>query len=216
MADPITADHFRAMMIFKHPTGLPEDVFVNSFVFRNETVGSDIGEVTDDIVAALVSFYSEPVATGSSISSLMPGNVLVAPQVRVYDLGQAPPRDPEIRVLDATAWLKGTNAASMPYQVAACISWRTAVNRPWGRGRTYIGPLTNGTIAQTAEVPRISTAARDTLVQAADRFLSGLNVKPVILGKLGPNLITGGWVDNEFDTQRRRSVEATDRLEFTA
>lgn len=214
MADPVTPDYFRAMMIFKHPSGLPRDIFVNSFVVRNDGPNPSGEAFAEDVRQAIVSFYSEPVATGSSIATFMPSNILPNPELRIYDLGQAPPRDPTIVAIDASTWGGGTPANALPYEVSACISWRTAVNRAWGRGRTFLGPLVASAKADVAGVPRLSPAFIDTLVQAGTRFLSGAVVRPAVLGKLGPNLINGGWVDNEFDTQRRRGTEASARTEF--
>jgi len=127
-------------------------------------------------------------------------------------------------------------APSLPNEVALAVSFHgdlSAVGefgsggtrpRARRRGRVFIGPLWDGTSASSSGNPaRPSATFMEDLRLAADRLMilsddattwkwvvphaaesAGWTSVPVI----------GGWVDNEFDTQRRRGLVATTRSTF--
>jgi hypothetical protein len=83
----------------------------------------------------------------------------------------------------------------------------------------YIGPL-NGTYTQGAmdvagvDLPAVSTACRESLAALCERMATGpTTVRWAIYSRAANQAyeVSGGFIDNEFDTQRRRQVDATAR-----
>jgi hypothetical protein len=210
MADPIIVDHFRAMAILRGISGLPEDVYVNNFVFRNDQLGGGAeGMIRDNIT----SFYGEVHAPGTgAIKDVIPANT-VSPglEVRVYDLGEPAPREPTIFEVPMT-W--SASAQNMPTEVAVCASYYADRNLPRQRGRIYIGPLIHGSgnFSDGALRPADSVRAN---IAAACRWLSQNQNQQTwcVLSRAAAAAypITAGWVDDAFDTQRRRGAAPTTR-----
>lgn len=219
MADPVVVDHYRAQVIFHGNSGLPEDVFVNSFVFRNDN-NLDRGPqpMHDEVKIELETFYTAQQTNLRRLSEFMAGLAFTRAELKTYDLGQppgdpltgTPPRTP----ISSDLTLAGfSESATLPYEVALTVSWKTAVNAQWGRGRNYIGPLASAAAGPMTEAsgPVPHPDLIQTLALAARGLMSGPRTTLVILGKAGPNVVTGGYVDNAWDTQRRRGLAPTAR-----
>lgn len=127
----------------------------------------------------------------------------------------------------------------LPQEVALCLSYRadivgvleetsdgadpgTARDRPRSRrrGRTYIGPLTTTTISVSDDNTRPKVEVRETLTMAAAKFAADLNAASVnidwgVWSRVDRLVrpVTLAWVDDAFDTQRRRGLAASTRLE---
>lgn len=219
MADPVVVDHYRALVIFKGNSGLPEDVFVNSMVFRNDSgFAATPQTMHDNVKAALERFYSAQQTNLRRVTEWMAGVSFSDVELRTYDLGQppgdkatgTPPRTPTSSLM---ALPGQSETATLPYEVALVISWTTAVKAAWGRGRNYIGPLTTAAAgpmtATSGPVPHPDLVT--TLTQAGRALINETEVGLVVLGKTGPKEVTGGYVDNAWDTQRRRGLQPTIR-----
>lgn len=213
MADPILPDFFRAQAIWQGTTNLPEDVFVNSFVFRNDQA-ADAEALATTIHDRLRDFYT--VAHGAAanpISYFFCNRIMTGDfTVKVYDLGQAPPRIPIERV---SQHVVGTGVA-IPSEVACCISYYAGQNTPRHRGRIYIGPFNDkGLSSETVHGSKPNAVLRDSLLGAAawlaDEGIGGANWHVLSTVDQVAREITGGWVDNAWDTQRRRGEAPTDR-----
>lgn len=203
--------------------GLPEDVVINTFHFSTSTIGSVSAVEATEITDRLTSFYND-LATGATvIVRTMLSSVLAAVghEIRVYDLEQPEPRAP-IRT-QAMAMTPGSGA--MPSEVALCLSYRGALvsglNPRRRRGRIYLGPLTIGiaSVTDTADV-RPDIGYRQSLLAAADTILQReedgvfwvVASQPVEGGPISTTPVTFMWVDNAFDTQRRRGADPTSRV----
>src|SRR5688500_3729137 len=93
MADPILPDHFRVLNVWPSVTGLPEDSVVQTFAFRNDGLGLPF----DNIKEALDSFWGDAHAPGvTPLVQFIAGSLVGPPSYRIYDLGQAPPREPTV------------------------------------------------------------------------------------------------------------------------
>lgn len=210
MADPVIADHFRAMAILKGKSGLPQDVYVNNFVFRSDVV---TGDNADRIAQNLEAFYGDvlPPAT-SALKTYLPA-ALLAPgfEVRVYDLGQEAPREPTI-IQVPMDW--STSSSVMPQEVAITASYYADRNLPRSRGRIYLGPLIHGSGSMESDGLRPADSVRANIA-AACRWLSANQngMTWCLLSRVDAQAkpITNGWVDDAFDTQRRRGLPATTR-----
>lgn len=215
---------YRAMTILQGESNLPEDRFVNTWHFSRP---DSIGKVTADmdlIAARLIEFFEDDVApTNRSVVSYIPASVITnALEIRIYDLAEAEPRQPTM--YDAAVTPGATVA--LPTEVACCVSYYAERNIPGQRGRVYIGPLSTETGVDTdlGRGLRPADAFVNTLNAAAGRLAAynivGANlVDWVVYSRRagdagGARPITGGWVDNAYDTQRRRGTAPTTRALF--
>jgi len=94
------------------------------------------------------------------------------------------------------------------------------------RGRFYVGPLDSGVVTSDsveAYYGRPSTAVRDAIALGAktigEHVTGGLvpsGISWVVYSRAVRTVtqILGGYVDNEFDTQRRRGMDPTERTEW--
>lgn len=107
----------------------------------------------------------------------------------------------------------GTATASLPYQVAEIVSWRTAQATKWGRGRWYLPPLSPTALATAGLV--LSTTAVGDIVAAVNAglaiWVASLNFqivhrKATLSGPAADTLtpIDAGDVADKLVIQRRR------------
>lgn len=214
MADPVLVDHYRALAVFQRASGLPRDVVVNSWAFRNDGTSGPPETVAAEIASALDTYYTanhqaDPTTIASHIDSSVTGL-----EYRVYDLGQAVPREPHI--VESTAFTGGSGSP-LPGEVALCMSYFADRNLPRSRGRVYIGPLNTSTVDAVDSLARPSAALVRNLRQGGEYLLNPTeNLTWVLISQAdaAAKVITGGWVDNAFDTQRRRGVDPTTRTVY--
>lgn len=214
MPDPIIPNLIRVQAVFGHTSGLPEDRMVNNFAFIYESASFTFDEACDELAAnALDPFY---VTTGTATQALRTymARELASLEYRFYDLSEAPPRFPYI--VPSATWTQPPLVTSLPSEVALCLSWVAGFNLPRRRGRIYLGPLNDATLAQSGNPdPQFvaDLAAKGDDLLAYSTFPSLFQVM-ISQADQAANQITGGWVDNAFDTQRRRGVTASSRTTF--
>lgn len=219
--------YIRCTATFPHSTGLPELAVVNTWSFITVGATTRDGAATD-WTTNLNSFYS---AIKSILSSTIAWN---SGTYEYVDMGDAKPRVPYKTDAAVLGTLSTTNSDAPP-EVALCLSFRGAtgsgLNAKRRRGRVYIGPLqlpgTDVWSPANATVDLVANAATnltiDTYCTWAIHSPSTFHDVPVG-GKIEdypdevPALLDDSfvpvaayWVDNEFDTQRRRGVPATYR-----
>lgn len=218
MADPVLANAMRVMAIFPHQSSLPEDRMVNTFAALYEPTNyPTFRDAFLDVAGALDDFYN--VAHGSnSIMTFLSPELADPVQFKGYDLSVAPPRFPED--VNATFNILAGGTA-LPSEVALCLSLVASQNSPRNRGRIYLGPLGDEVAADNANDSRVPSATAVSDLAAAGDFLASFDLSTdgftfCILSQRDAQMkpITGGWVDNAFDTQRRRGVAATNRTTF--
>lgn len=206
----------RAQVTIPTTTGGPSDVSMNTLYFRASDL-TDSG--LSAIVFALAQFYN-------SLKSRYPLAMnFAAASVVFYNMADPKPRPPIYESLLGTT---GTGSGtSGPAEVAICLSFH-GVQIPGlrfarSRGRIYIGPLASSLMV-TASPPQ---ALIDNLTGAGQALLDASGAAPwswVVWsqkqsddpqGLTFPDQdVVGGWVDNAWDTQRRRGVAATGRNLF--
>ena len=197
----------RAQVVMSGATGLPEDVFTNTFHFVND---QDYEDHAATITPALQQFY------GFFDQDL---SEYIQPQavIKVYNM-----LDPEPRVPTEFPFPLGivtTDSFALPNEVAVCLSYHAAPPVvPRRRGRIYIGPLNLNatTAATTSTVPPRPTLAFRTRLATAGAFLRSNAVGWAVRSEAsdGYSMITDGWVDDEFDTMRKRGPDSTSRVLF--
>lgn len=206
MADPIITDHFRVLAVLHRDSGLAEDQVVNSWAFRNDGVVGNINLMLAAVSATLQAFYVQLVGfLAPDVASL---------EFRMYDLGQAPPRTPHVNHLEPFA---GGASTGLPAEVACCLSMKTADRSPRGRGRVFLGPLGTNVMDDTTGVPRPTTAFRETMRDAAENVrTTSQDLTWVIISQLDAEakVVTGGFIDDAFDTIRSRGHAPTQRTVF--
>lgn len=218
MADPIIPGLVRAQVVLEGDSGLPEDRFVTTYVFGNQDGGSPSGSQLDDLADLLVSFWTQdPVGGTGQLQTYLGAQCSGDAQVKLYRLGDAPPREPTTYDFTVSGF---SQSSGLPAEVALCISYYATRNIPRRRGRIYLGPLSNlsGQFAagdwRPVDLLRQVAAlkARD-LISASNNLLLPWAVLSQVDGVARP--ITDGWVDNSWDTQRRRGIAPTLRETFS-
>lgn len=204
----------RCMFVGHGPSNLPEDRVVNVFHFDNAAIFSTHAAAVSN---AVQNFYTTPYG-GDPVSAYISPWVQRAAELRIYDMSTAKPRVPTIIPFNLGTVLAN---AGLPEEVALCLSFHGATPpavTARRRGRVYIGPLvTSAYSSATNTTPsRPSTNFLTTLTGAATALLDSAGVDWAILGKDGYVQVSGGYVDNAFDTQRRRGPATTARTEWTS
>lgn len=225
----INVNYFwRFQVTLPYTSGLPGDVVVNTWTFVGDGP-------TDHTLAAgwLGAFYD---AVGPNISGIV-SRVTNAVVYDVYDLSRARPNPPIATYMD-TLPARATNWINMPREVSIVGSFQADPQpgevQARRRGRVYLGPLATDPASTDLDYP--SAAMVTTIRNAFSALQTSSEASSLcrwaqwsptnaggwmIPGQSGPpNLdagvspIASGWVDNEWDTQRRRAPAATSRSPF--
>lgn len=199
---------FRAQVCLMPDTGLAADAATNTWYFGADT---QLGET--NMKAALNQFY---VSVSPLLSSLIDDTTS---EVKWYDMADPEPRDP----VDTTPLTGLTlSSGSIPTEVALVLSFQaekvSGLNQKRRRGRIFLGPLGDfaGDRPATPLVQLVRDAGSALLLESSN---GGVGTTEFTWLQHSPtdglyNEIDSGWVDNEFDTQRRRGRIATERITF--
>jgi hypothetical protein len=202
--------------VFERASALPEDRVINTFTFLWDTTGAPIGDRMNAIRDALDDFYFLNTAGGSSIRAYL-SNTLKSLTYRGYNSFDPEPREATVR--PSTDFLAPPAGNPLPSEVSVVASFYAGRNLPRQRGRVYLGPLSqtaSNAPSSTDIDSRPATLLITTIAQAMARLrdATGIAATPWAVHSTVDNLarvITSGWVDNAFDTQRRRGASATSR-----
>ncbi len=222
MADPVIPGGIRTQFILQGASGLPEDRFVTTWAFRQEgNLAPSLGDLqsANDLVAQFFTGISAP-SVSTIAAFLGPQVEKSVSEARSYKLGDAVPREPFITNYDLGP---NANASGLPSEVAVCASFFAGRNLPRQRGRTYIGPF----IASVATMVNGAGAVRPAgnLLEAMSGSMKRLQAAAIadglrwcVLSQADGVLkdITEGWVDNAFDTQRRRGEKPLGRSTWSS
>jgi len=218
-----------AQVVIPYLSGLPEDVAINTFAFRE---GSDTtGDMIDDWTTDLVAFYNGTAGTGTiaqSLSTILSRSTNVC-KIRWFEIVDAGPTVDLGPLITERVWTLGAPAAStvpLPLEVAVCSSIIANDTGPTSlplrrrRGRIYLGPLSTNILANSSSQPIVSAAFvaqvvnRSAFLASAGSSTRGFwSVWSRAAGQL--TTVARGFVNNEFDTQRRRQVAPTLRSDWT-
>ena|SRR6187431_192026 len=196
----------RAQVELAHDSGLPKDKTVNVFHFQG-AVPFNTGDVTA-IYNQLNSFYQD---IGSLLSTRLSG----AGVVKFYYLDDTEPRQPVDELALSTITV---GSGALPADVALCLSFQgvpvSGTPQARKRGRVYIGPLTSSILVSSTGRPVQSFI--DILNGAAQELRDSAGTSWVVYSRVDDigYTVNNGWIDNEFDTQRRRGEGPTTRTVF--
>lgn len=210
----------RVQVVFPFFTNLPTDVFVNQFHF--DALNVTHAQAADEIQDRLLVFYNAVYGTASNRVSYILWSLA---QVKVFNLDDSVPRVPEVRDLGMTG--DGLTSSSIPTEVAMVFSFHaepeSGVRFQRLYNRIYLGGVAPAWItgSTTSAFPRFS-GDQVGVVQGAAELLWDLNdidVRWKQVSNAGGSTVSreivGGWIDNSPDTQRRRSVLASERGVWT-
>lgn len=209
---------WRADVSIPYYTGLPTDVVVNTFHF-NFPAGTPDEDNYDDLKVVLQEFYSS-VYGDASTHGLSPWMRPGATTLKIYNLSDPTPRTPVYNETESWPMTQSTGGA-LPTEVAICLSYQapkvSGLSQARRRGRIYLGGWgyvnTEGTSTAfpkptSAALAAIGDAAEVLLIHGADNgwywnVWSRVNNSGAV--------VHDGWVDDAFDTQRRRGQAASTR-----
>lgn len=217
--NPVITDYFRAQVVLQGKTGLPEDVYVNTFGFNNGGLATK-QQMADGIKESLFDFYGTVVdQTGQAVASMLDGTLVEnVAKIKVYDLGEAPPR----QVIEREMTLAITAGTPLPSEVAMCASfYGDGRNLPRQRGRVFLGPIKSSYVEAVNAKVRFTTVAQTTVAHAMRRLMQGAIGNAALWSVISPTAadgytVTNGWVDDATDTQRRRGTAPSNRMTFDA
>lgn len=214
------------VIVAKHSaSGLPEDDALNVWHFGTNML--DLSAVVDDIDTKLVNFYDDIGAIYSA--NTLDGNMTF----KYYDLEDIPPRVPLSTLTHVQAGMGDADA--LPTECAIVLSYagnpESGVDPRRRRGRLYLGPIdqgasttASGLVTITGATTTLITAAAGNMVTANDPFgTSWIVFSPTTAGappwtgatlSAASAVVEEGYVDNAFDTQRRRGTAPTFRQTF--
>jgi hypothetical protein len=190
-------------------SNIAADNATNTMYFRADNLNALVA-----VEAAAQAFYIE-------LAAVMGDYVKAVDNVtfKAYDMANPEPRVP---VRTGTFNVPEGNTLTLPTEVAMVLSFQAAkisgVPQARRRGRIYV-PFIRGSLIGNDSRPL--PGAITTLVTAGDNLLTASDAAAtwkwvVYSPTTGADVVVSdGWVDNEYDTQRRRGRKATTRTTFT-
>nr|CRY96775.1 hypothetical protein [uncultured prokaryote] len=213
----------KAVVQFQGPTLLPEDIYQNTFYFAGTaTTGTQAVTVNPQ----LVSFYNTVHTPGTTaLCGFMAGDLVKTNgmTIKFYDMADPSPRSPINTTVQNLGALSGT-AVNLPKEVAVAISYQSTrvsgVNQASRRGRIYHGPLNGNVMSGSSTTNDFIDTSYIAALKGAGSYLRSVGDSAcnwsVYSKKLAtPYQIVNGWVDNAFDSQRRRGQDPTTRNAWT-
>lgn len=229
----------RAVVTFHHISGLPKDDVQNVWHF-----GTDPGGITtaisDDIIAKLKAFYQDaPTNGGVGLVRYLSGELNRTPgydiDIYVKEIGEKDFGSP-VDLDHGIAYEAEGAATNLPAETALAVSFHgnladvpeeVGTTRPAARkrGRIFLGPLC-ASAQGAAGHQNVHRPFADFVAAAANRAnvlrLASDGVATWSWGVAHAastanwtfTNVVGGWVDNEWDTIRRRGHAATARTLF--
>lgn len=210
-----------AQITIPYFTGLPEDVIQNNlyFIYVPETE-PDFGILTPKITTFYNSMYA-----GTTVGlSWAPWVNRAGVEIKFYNLADPLPRAPIsithptfTGVQLSTSTVTPEQAVVLSFQ-GAKLSGETQARR---RGRIFLGGIGGNISAGNASsFPIFADTILQGICNAADAFWTSCltdDFNWVIYSRTnnGTVPIDNGWVDNAFDTQRRRGNAPTARKTFS-
>lgn len=209
---------FLVQCSMSYDSGLPADKMVNTF--HMITKPTFAGNYTP-IANAFHDFYDETPPS----PAVNPVRFFLSPAldpdtftIKIYDLADAKPRVPKY---DEILPLQALGSAAVPEEVACCLSYQAApesgVPQARRRNRIYVGPLAQNAITLVGTRTAPAPAFINSLLGAASVLKAASSASTEFQwGVFSPTAnsfaaVDSAWVDNAFDTQRRRGPVATGR-----
>lgn len=214
----------RVMFVGQGASGLSEDRCVNTFYF--DVAGGGVTEATHDAAKlAVQNFYLglgvAPIAQAYAVGAYLSPWISRFAELISYDMADPKPRIPHSTDLLLPA---ARSSSGLPEEVAVVLSTRgDPPASPRRRGRLFLGPLCTSASApgSTTDPARPHSDLILDLGKAASRLCAeGAEGIQWCIRSVTPSEnyvpIRAGYVDDAFDTQRRRGPDASVRVSWTA
>jgi hypothetical protein len=192
--------HIRAQVSWNVGTLLPRDVMQITPCFRHHAVlpfdDPNWDQLASDLGTALDTWLPQPAGRQQTI--------------KLYEIGQPEPNRPKAtHVLHTNQSPEG----SVPREVALCLSFHGGKNTKRERGRLYLPVWAVTNSASIGVRPVQATIDKCAELPAVFANLGGANVDWIIWSTMDNKAVqvTDWYVDDEWDTQRRRGLRSTQR-----
>lgn len=205
-----------------HKSNISADDIVNTFNFQGIAEADVMAPLALGLLATFYGGLNTPQTV--PIKNYLSYELNVAgARIKVYDLADPEPRVP---VLDESLGLTTATTFSgrnLPGEVALGVSYLSepvsGVSAARRRGRIYLGPLRETVSDGAADGPaRPGAAVRLQISLAASGLASGpLGCRWCVWSRTNDAFyeVESGYIDNAYDTQRRRGVAVTSRQGFS-
>lgn len=210
---------YRAQFTLPYFTNLPTDVVVNDWHF-SFIVGTPDDSNYEDLRDNLVTFYNAVYSGGLGGDVMAPWCRPADASLKIYNVNDPTPRAPR---WEGAATLADNRVvgSGIPLESAICCSFQgdpvSGAPQARRRGRIFLGGLGAATEGGDAtSFPQPDTTLVASINTAAEAMLGAMFAdlwQWVVFSRVNNTgaPITNGWVDNAWDTQRRRGNEATAR-----
>jgi len=207
---------YQAQWIFQAASNRPEDGVTNTTHWYKGGAQFDYENIRD----MLVDFYSEiPDGASNSLTDFMTDKGLSGNwQLKIYRLTDDKPRAP---VYTSQGSFELTSQDCLPAEIALVMSFQaepeSGLTQARRRNRIYLGPFgvtANKDIGRPADllVETMLFAGKALLIAQDQSITWGWHIYSPTQNAHYP--VASGWVDNAWDSQRRRGVESTLRGGF--
>lgn len=202
-------------------SGIPADDVVNTFAARWDGGGVPLATDFQLLRSAINTFFID---LGNTVLGAPMSGLATTHGVKIYRLIDPTPRVP---VYENTFSVSlAVDSVGYPSEVAICnsiaadvASGQSAARR---RGRIFIGPIAaDAGVTGTDGFRRPSNTVMQTIAQASETLLDNMALNSWTwcvwsraANELNP--VVRGWVNDEFDTQRRRQPGALTRVNWLA
>lgn len=231
---------FKAQVELQPVSALPEDVVVNTWHFQSNGLTAD-DTAAHALNGVLATAYqrADPVLVDSFASYVSPSiSRVTKPKVKTYAIDPATGLATSEPFEDTFAAFSGpSNPTPLPRELALCLSYHAdltevaeeiadgadpgvARDRPASRlrGRLFMGPFNMNTNGGTTEARPGNGVQEVTLELARYIFsnpapLAAHGFQWVVYSRVARVAVpvTGAWIDDEWDIQRRRGLRRTAR-----
>jgi hypothetical protein len=188
--------HVAVQCQYAQDTALARDRIVMTPCFRwDNLTPQDASSLANNVLDAFLAAYPTHAATHSI--------------AKVYDLEGTKPVLPMAEVERGPTLLTTSN---IPREIALCLSFKGGPGAPRNRGRLYVPAWWAG----SGSANRPADSDLNQVLQLGQHLfdVGGENVQWIVWSRVA-RLATGinqVWVDDEWDTQRRRGFRSTKRL----
>lgn len=199
-------------------TGISRDNISNTFHFRYEGNHSPPDD-TDNVLDMIEDLYCEAADPSSHpLGWWINSTIKRAARLQIYDLSDPLPRAP---IAEREITIGGPGGGNkLPAEVALTCSFQgdrlSGESQSRRRGRIFLGPLnvtgTDMTIPGSTMIESINMQFNELCDAAA----ASVMWEWVVYSPTGDTtaVVKNGWVDNAWDTQRRRGPRATTRTSW--
>lgn len=208
----------RAQVVLAGLSNKPEDVTVNTFHFQHADYLPASRQLIVDYLTEFYNVASTGTPSGPPIAQWLSrwlNRTANKSVIKIYDLATPMPREPSPYTFTLGP-ASSDVAPELPAEVALCASFYAGRNVQRKRGRVYLGPWIQGVnVDDTLQVERAipSSVLIGSVAGALKRLIGKPDTGPRFAVWSPTNqtsdIVTAGWVDNAWDTQRRRGQDAT-------